>query len=90
MITASHLPSHRNGFKFFTKAGGLNKENIAEVTRVNVFPQGSFWNTTLGGSFFTARGGATGMPILSVCDAFDTFGAPPRVQMFYSTRTSPV
>lgn len=31
MITASHLPSHRNGFKFFSKAGGLNKQNIAEV-----------------------------------------------------------
>lgn len=31
MITASHLPCHRNGFKFFSKAGGLNKQNIAEV-----------------------------------------------------------
>ncbi|CAM9127754.1 unnamed protein product [Laminaria digitata] len=31
MITASHLPSHRNGFKFFSKAGGLNKQNIAEI-----------------------------------------------------------
>lgn len=31
MITASHLPAHRNGFKFFTKSGGLNKEDIAEV-----------------------------------------------------------
>lgn len=31
MITASHLPAHRNGFKFFTKSGGLNKQDIAEV-----------------------------------------------------------
>ena len=31
MITASHLPSHRNGFKFFTQSGGLNKQDIAEV-----------------------------------------------------------
>ena len=31
MITASHLPSHRNGFKFFSRAGGLNKQDIAEV-----------------------------------------------------------
>ncbi|CAM9099175.1 unnamed protein product [Ectocarpus sp. 6 AP-2014] len=31
MITASHLPSHRNGFKFFTKSGGLNNQDIAEI-----------------------------------------------------------
>lgn len=31
MITASHLPAHRNGFKFFTKSGGLNNQDIAEV-----------------------------------------------------------
>lgn len=35
MITASHLPSHRNGFKFFTKAGGLSKQDIAQVRHVN-------------------------------------------------------
>lgn len=28
MITASHLPFNRNGFKFFTNNGGLNKDNI--------------------------------------------------------------
>lgn len=31
MITASHLPFNRNGFKFFTREGGLEKENIAEI-----------------------------------------------------------
>ena len=31
MITASHLPSNRNGMKFFTKDGGLEKTDIAEV-----------------------------------------------------------
>ena len=31
MITASHLPFNRNGMKFFTKDGGLNKEDIAEI-----------------------------------------------------------
>lgn len=31
MVTASHLPSHRNGFKFFTMAGGLAKQDISEV-----------------------------------------------------------
>ncbi|CAN0492649.1 unnamed protein product, partial [Discosporangium mesarthrocarpum] len=31
MITASHLPSNRNGLKFFTKAGGLNKQDISQV-----------------------------------------------------------
>jgi len=28
MITASHLPFNKNGMKFFTKDGGLNKTNI--------------------------------------------------------------
>ncbi len=31
MITASHLPFNRNGFKFFTEEGGLNKEDIKEI-----------------------------------------------------------
>ncbi len=31
MITASHLPFNRNGFKFFTPAGGLDKKDIAVI-----------------------------------------------------------
>lgn len=31
MITASHLPYNRNGLKFFTKDGGLEKREIKEV-----------------------------------------------------------
>jgi len=31
MITASHLPSNRNGFKFFDKTGGLNKDDITQI-----------------------------------------------------------
>ena len=31
MITASHLPADRNGFKFFSKEGGLNKGDIKEI-----------------------------------------------------------
>lgn len=31
MITASHLPYNRNGFKFFTPDGGLNKSDISEI-----------------------------------------------------------
>lgn len=31
MITASHLPFNRNGFKFFSLDGGLNKEDISEI-----------------------------------------------------------
>lgn len=31
MVTASHLPSNRNGFKYFDKNGGLNKSDIAEI-----------------------------------------------------------
>ncbi|CBJ29496.1 Phosphomannomutase/phosphoglucomutase [Ectocarpus siliculosus] len=39
MITASHLPSHRNGFKFFTKSGGLNNQDIAETEFLPVYQQ---------------------------------------------------
>ncbi len=31
MITASHLPFNRNGFKFFTRDGGLESANIKEI-----------------------------------------------------------
>lgn len=31
MITASHLPFNRNGFKYFDKDGGLNKSDIADI-----------------------------------------------------------
>ena len=31
MITASHLPFNRNGFKFFTAQGGLEKEDIKAI-----------------------------------------------------------
>ncbi len=31
MITASHLPFNRNGFKFFTEKGGLEKQDIKEI-----------------------------------------------------------
>ncbi|MEM9151106.1 MAG: phosphomannomutase/phosphoglucomutase [Cyanobacteria bacterium P01_F01_bin.3] len=31
MLTASHLPFNRNGFKFFTAQGGLNKPDIREI-----------------------------------------------------------
>lgn len=34
MLTASHLPFNRNGLKFFTKQGGLEKEEIAEICRM--------------------------------------------------------
>lgn len=34
MITASHLPYYRNGLKFFTKEGGLEKGDIKELTQL--------------------------------------------------------
>ncbi|MBR5730983.1 MAG: phosphomannomutase/phosphoglucomutase, partial [Firmicutes bacterium] len=34
MITASHLPSERNGLKFFTREGGLDKKDITEIIRL--------------------------------------------------------
>ena len=34
MITASHLPFNRNGFKFFTHKGGLDKKDITAILRI--------------------------------------------------------
>ena len=31
IITASHLPYNRNGFKFFTKEGGFDKNDISQL-----------------------------------------------------------
>ena len=31
MVTASHLPFNRNGFKFFTKDGGLESADIKQI-----------------------------------------------------------
>lgn len=40
MLTASHLPFNRNGLKFFTDKGGLNKEDISDILKIA--EQGSF------------------------------------------------
>ncbi len=34
MLTASHLPFNRNGLKFFTKNGGLEKADISEILSI--------------------------------------------------------
>lgn len=34
MLTASHLPFNRNGLKFFTNQGGLNKEDISAILKI--------------------------------------------------------
>ncbi|RRD03039.1 phosphomannomutase/phosphoglucomutase [Prevotella sp. OH937_COT-195] len=34
MITASHLPFNRNGLKFFTKDGGLDKKDISAILTI--------------------------------------------------------
>ena len=56
MITASHLPFNRNGFKFFTNQGGLEKGDIKEILEyaateevtglaVGEYSQGAFMDT---------------------------------------------
>ncbi|KAK4256176.1 hypothetical protein QN277_009075 [Acacia crassicarpa] len=50
MITASHLPFNRNGFKFFTNAGGLGKADIKDILEraadvYNQFTEESLMNT---------------------------------------------
>lgn len=42
MITASHLPFNRNGLKFFTKNGGLDKKDITAI--LEIAEKGSFEN----------------------------------------------
>lgn len=44
MITASHLPSDKNGFKFFTKKGGLEKENVIEILDIAAANESKFLN----------------------------------------------
>lgn len=39
MVTASHLPWNRNGFKFFSSGGGLDKEDIKEVLDYAAYAQ---------------------------------------------------
>ena len=34
MITASHLPYDKNGFKFFTESGGLEKEDVLKILSI--------------------------------------------------------
>ena len=51
MLTASHLPWNRNGIKFFTKDGGLEKQDIAKILSLAEAeprfdgPRGSFFET---------------------------------------------
>lgn len=40
MLTASHLPFNRNGLKFFTSQGGLEKQNITDI--LTLAKQGDF------------------------------------------------
>jgi phosphomannomutase len=48
MLTASHLPFNRNGFKFFTREGGLNKSDITEI--LEIAAKGRFHNAQIMGS----------------------------------------
>lgn len=42
MVTASHLPMERNGLKFFTKAGGLDKGDITAILEAATKAEYSF------------------------------------------------
>nr|WP_315020065.1 phosphomannomutase/phosphoglucomutase [uncultured Aminipila sp.] len=46
MITASHLPFNRNGFKYFDKDGGLNKKDITQIIN---YAQSDEYLSELGG-----------------------------------------
>ena len=53
MITASHLPRQKNGLKFFTKEGGLEGADVAEVLAI-----------AARGSFPSGRGAVTDKPYI--------------------------
>lgn len=42
MITASHLPSDKNGFKFFTSEGGLEKEEVVQILETAAAEEDNF------------------------------------------------
>ncbi len=48
MLTASHLPFNRNGLKFFTSDGGLNKADISEI--LDLAKEGAFQIASVVGS----------------------------------------
>lgn len=50
MITASHLPYHRNGIKFFDHIGGMQSSEIAEIIRLANEPD----TPTTGGNIVSA------------------------------------
>ncbi|TDO83503.1 phosphomannomutase [Halanaerobium saccharolyticum] len=47
MITASHLPYDKNGFKFFTRNGGLEKENVLEILAIAAEKEDHFFKKEL-------------------------------------------
>lgn len=51
MLTASHLPFNRNGLKFFTKDGGLNKGDISAILKLA--EEGNFTNNENKGKSLT-------------------------------------
>lgn len=48
MLTASHLPFNRNGLKFFTDEGGLNKNDITDI--LDIAAQNTFSKVSKQGS----------------------------------------
>lgn len=72
MITASHLPFNRNGFKYFDRDGGLNKSDIAEIITIAEQLENASTNTeitTLGTYPCNSNGNA------EKCNLMDTYAA---------------
>lgn len=57
MITASHLPFNRNGMKFFTDEGGLEKQDITKI--LTIAEQNSF-------AYAHTSGGVTNIDFISI------------------------
>ena len=65
MVTASHLPWNRNGFKFFSRYGGLDKKDIAQII--------TFAEEAASGDLPPAvqvRGGADRVDLMSTYEAY--------------------
>lgn len=81
MITASHLPWNRNGFKYFDKDGGLNKGDISQIiTYAEEFAENCVnadraRNENCGDTLINVSASGREEPIKKNCPLMDTYCA---------------
>ncbi|MGK7914278.1 MAG: phosphomannomutase/phosphoglucomutase [Prochloraceae cyanobacterium] len=79
MLTASHLPFNRNGFKFFTPQGGLEKQDISDLLNLaqkNNFPTAAETGTISKHDFMSVYADGLVTKIRQAVDRPDNFEQP--------------